>query len=81
MARGGAGIRVKRQRQQKLLASDWRIVDYIPWTGNMVATRSQGHIQFVTGDSKSGKYSTIPSYGILPARGVVGGKFSVRTTI
>ncbi len=27
-------------------AADWRIVDYIPRTGNMVATRSQGHVQF-----------------------------------
>jgi hypothetical protein len=25
----------------------------------MAATRSQGHVQFATGDSKSGKYSTL----------------------
>ncbi len=44
----------------------------------MVATRSQGHVQIVTGDSKSGKYSTL---WVFSAREAVGGKFSGRTTV
>ncbi len=56
------GVRGKRTTET---AADWRIVDYIPRTGNMAATRGQGHVQFATGDSKSGKYSTIPSCGFF----------------
>ena len=60
------------------IAADWRIVDYSPRIRNMVATRNQGHVQFATGDSKSGKYSTL---WVFSAREAVGGKFSGRTTV